>query len=180
MTSPRSVETNKQKTSQKATNIYAEILTISVNLRIQALAGLLQKQTGSLCCLEGDTSCSFQSHLCWLLKFTLGPSSTYHVVSSSVTESSVRMSQKGRPTCAFQPPWLSFICLETAEYKLCFLWFWSQAALSLVIRVLSHVTVISLFFSQLNSNPSSHCSLGLSIKVPQYISRTGIFAKIQG
>ena len=42
MTSPRSVETNKQKTPKKATNIYAEILaTISVHLRIQALAGLL-------------------------------------------------------------------------------------------------------------------------------------------
>lgn len=113
---------------------------------IQALQGCYRNRLDlsavlkvTLHALSSLTSAGFPS--------SLDLSSTYHVASSSVTELKGLhdCQHSGQTNMRFYPPWLSFICLETAEYKLCFLWFWSQAALSLVIRVLSHVTVISLF-----------------------------------
>lgn len=103
----------------------------------------------SLLTLRRHLLMPFPSHSCWLPKFTGRPSGIYHVVSSSSTKSSLRMSRGA------VIPGLSLFFFQTDEYKLCFFCFWSQTVLSLVIRVLSHGMVISLLFSQLTYFSSS-------------------------
>lgn len=49
-----------------------------------------------------------------------GPNSTYCLVSSGCTESSIRMSRGAEQHMFFYHPWVSFFPLQTAKYKLCF------------------------------------------------------------